>query len=310
MKQLYIKDLKANEPIDEEFLIVEWKEGTTKDGKTYITATLQDNTGNIPAKVWSEFIPHCHPCGVKDFVRVLGATVDFRGKIEIHVRGMEKLEEYSVNNFIRSSKHDIDSLIIKIREYIAKIDNEPLRKFLDATFQDDMFITKFKMHPAAKTYHHAYVGGLAEHVLEMLQVSDSFCIVCPNLNRSILYGGIMMHDIGKLVELEMDDSYFVQYSDSGTLFGHIYLGASWFEKHIPNNFPEDVKDQIVHIILSHHGKLEFGSPVTPKTLEAQVVHHIDNLLASLNPLNAQYDDIQHMQGELKNIVILNTFEKK
>jgi 3'-5' exoribonuclease len=217
-------------------------------------------------------------------VVIVDASIDeFAGKLQLTIKKMAKSEEYEIKDFIDGSKFDTQKQFNKLLKYISSVKNQYLLELLESIFvKDTKFAEKFRKATAAERAHHAWVGGLLDHILELLDMVDPICEHYSSLDKDLVLTGIILHDIGKVEELTIDKS--ITRTRSGYLIGHLSLGALFIDKKIDTikNFPENLRDQVVHLILSHHGKLEWGSPVKPMTIEALLLHYLDNISSKLN----------------------------
>jgi 3'-5' exoribonuclease len=182
---------------------------------------------------------------------------------------------------MKTSERDIDEMKNEFISYIKSIRNDFLHKLLQEIFDEER-LGKFSEHPAGKMWHHSYLGGLIEHTLEIISICDLICKFHKEINRDLLITGAMLHDIGKIIEINSEPGF--EYSTEGKLLGHIVIAATMVEKEINKikNFPDDLRINLLHLILSHQGKLEQASPVVPKTLEAIALYHADELSAKTN----------------------------
>ena len=288
MKSIYIENLQPNDIVNDElFRVLHYEVQTGKNGNQYIKLSLGDKSGKIDAKIWGNNMPYCAEAVMGDIVRVSGTVDTFNNTLQLIVTKMQKHTDYVLEDFIQTSSQSAGSLLGEIEKYIAAIENRHIRSFLEKAFLDETFRRNLSVYPAAKSLHHDYVSGLAEHIVDMLHMADTVITSHPIASKDIVYCGIILHDIGKLVEFKEENMTF-DYSLEGNMLGHIFIGANWFNRSIPNNFPEELRVRITHIILSHHGKLEYGSPVVPKTYEAVIVNKLDEMSSKLNAVSKAY----------------------
>ena len=288
-KTLYINKLEPNQKISDYFLIQKLDRKLDKNGKEYIHLELADNSGFVTAKIWNSNLDNCLNCKSGDVVYVTGKTEQFNESLQINVSALQKYnEEINFDLFVKTSSIDLKEIKSEINLFIDRISNKSLRDFLTFQFADKEFSEKYFLFSAAKINHHEYKGGLAEHVLEMLRLSESFTKIYPNLNKDLIYSGIILHDIGKLFELDFN-GVKTEYTPEGKLLGHIYLGASWVDSKLPEDIDKTIRLKLIHIILSHHGLLEYGSPIKPMIIEAMVVHIVDEASAKINSAKKYLD---------------------
>lgn len=284
---LYIKDIKEGTQIVDHYLCVFKQVLKTRVGKSYYSLKLQDKTGIVDAKVWdlNDGIGHFE---VGDYIKIDGLAITFQGGIQINIRRVRKSEvgEFVLSDYLPTTEHDIEEMYQEYLAYIDKIENQYVKKLAEAVFiQDKQIVEKFKTYPAAKSVHHNFRGGLLEHTLGMLRLCEFVSGHYPNINRDLLYIGAMLHDVGKIQELT--DLPMIEYSDEGQLVGHITIGATLVAEKIAQipNFPAHIKNLVLHMILAHHGELEYGSPKKPAIIEAMVLHYIDNIDAKIMTFN-------------------------
>ncbi len=282
MKQKFIVDFQLNDKLqNEEFAIKQFKFGKTHDGRDYVDVLLSDKTGEIQGKIWQDEIASCETVKPGDIVRLSGHVGEFKDKQQLKISFLQKIEDFNLPDFLPTTEKDPEEMWTRVKAYMDKIEDADIAKLINNIFSDD-FINDYKKAPAAEKIHHAYLGGLMEHTLEMLDLSAVICEHYQDLDKSLLIGGIILHDIGKLQELHVDHTIYR--TTAGSLAGHISLGAMMVDKEIQKikNFPKEKKVKLLNIVLSHHEKLEFGSPVKPMTAEAFAVAYIDNLSAKVN----------------------------
>ncbi len=273
----YIANLQAGQRIIEEYLCREKQTLLTKAGKSYMKLSLQDKTGTINAMVWdinfqiSEFEKN-------DYVKVDAVVNNFQGELQLNISRIRRCEpgEYDPADYCKSTEKDPDDMYQALSMQIGDMTNPYLRQLLSMFFLEDAALrAKFYVHPAAKNVHHNYVGGLLEHSVSVMNLGLGFCEAYPESNRELVIAGALLHDIGKLKEIE--SAPLCNYSDAGQLLGHIPMGYLMVHEKIAQIpcFPVELALQLEHMILSHHGELEYGSPKVPVTLEAMILHLAD-----------------------------------
>ena len=220
------------------------------------------------------------------FVRIEGQVIKKKnnGQMQMSIKYLEEAPEASVENFIPSTKRDIDELLLEIDNKISSIKNQYLKALLVSFFDDMIFRVKFQKSPAAKKLHQAYMGGLAEHTLNVANLCETLCQIHPQINRDFLICTALLHDIGKIEEYQLNGT--IEYTDKGKLIGHIIIGTEMIQEKVQqiSDFPEDLAMMIKHTILSHHGKFEFGSPKLPSILPAVALFYADDTDAKINGL--------------------------
>ncbi len=278
-----IKTFTTNQTVTDFYLIGSLTEKTTRNGKTYLDMTLSDNSGSINAKLW-DFNREKHKFSAGDIIKIQGKVSEYQGKKQLAIERIRKAvdeDNVDVSQFYKVSERNFDEMKLELEEVIRSVKNPYLNKLLNLIFSGDK-LEKFANVPAGKAWHHAYIHGLLEHTLEIVKLCELTASFHKEVNRDLLISGALLHDFGKTEELS--DSADFGYTDKGKLLGHIVIAAMEAEKAIEKipDFPEDLKNQIEHLILSHQGKLEFASPVVPKTLEAIILYHSDELSAKAN----------------------------
>jgi 3'-5' exoribonuclease len=278
MKEKFIKDFQFNDKlVNEQFAIKAIRKGKTADGRDFFDLTAIDKTGEIAGKIWEDALVYCEIPTVGEIVSITASVGEFRDKQQLKVSAMKKIAEFSPEDFLPSTSKNIDELWKYLKIKISEISDKDIKNLVNYFFADSEFIKKFKIAPGAEMLHHAYIGGLMEHTVEMLKLSDVVIESFSNIDRSLLIAGILFHDIGKMEELHMN--HVIYRTIQGSLWGHISIGAIMVDKAIDEikKFPEDLRLKIIHLILSHHGRLEYGSPVKPMTAEAIALNHLDDL---------------------------------
>ena len=275
----FINELNENDRVNEIFFCKQKQLCKAKTGKNYLFLVLQDKTGVINAKIWdSDLNYEIEKFEQNDFVKIDGFVNFYNNELQIIISRLKKAEpeEYEIKNYVKTSNKDLDKLKNDLLEYISSVRNKFLSELLDKIFDEER-LKIFCEHSAGKSMHHSFFGGLLEHTVSVVEICDFMCKRNKLIDRDILITCAILHDIGKIYEL--NDFPENNYSDAGELIGHIVIGSDLISKKICeiNNFPDDLRLKILHCILSHHGEYEFGSPKLPKTIEALVLHFADNL---------------------------------
>lgn len=281
------------------FLIVNKCEiKTSKTGSSYLNLELRDKSAILPAKVWDRIENIKDTLKEGTIVKVAGKIEEFNSAPQIKIdkiRPAQDNDNVQPDDFLPRSKRPLGVMLNELNQVIDSIENKNLSKLLK-TILSGKNLEKFIRIPAGKAWHHAYIHGLLEHTLEIVKACDLMCTFHHEINRDLLITGALLHDFGKTEELAYDSVF--DYSDKGKLVGHIMIGALEVEKAasaIPD-FPENLKNQLVHLILSHQGKLEFASPVEPKTLEAIVLYQADELSAKTNAYKSAIESDKNKGG--------------
>lgn len=257
---------------------------STRAGSDFLSLELGDKTASLNANVWEGFAEVASLGKVGDVVKVIGAIEEYQGTNQIRVSSIRLAREndgVSSHDFLPVSKRDPDAMKKEFNQKLKSISDKNLKKLLPNIFNEKRF-EKFCLVPAGKSWHHAYIHGLLEHTLEIIKICELMCEFHPELNRDLLISGAMLHDLGKIEELTYDSAF--EYTDKGKLVGHIVIASNLVHdeiKKIPD-FPEELENNLIHLILSHQGKLEHASPVVPKTVEAIALYQADELSAKVN----------------------------
>ncbi|HUT21885.1 MAG TPA: HD domain-containing protein [Candidatus Bipolaricaulota bacterium] len=290
MKINFVENLELGQKLSgESFFVKSVNKSKTQAGKEYWNLLLGDKTGQVSAKVWADHLSDCHEAQTGQIVSVSGSVQEFKGNKQIIVESLSIAQDYDESDFMGKSKKNIDDLYKIVEKNIFSIKNEYLKKLIDGFFGDSNFEEKFKKAPGAERIHHAYLGGLLEHVTEMLNLASLIAEDYPVVDHDLLICGVLLHDIGKMEELEINGG--IKRTIGGKLVGHLPLGFLTVAKKIDSikNFPDNLKYKLHNLILSHHGKREFGSPMLPMSLEAVILYRIDELSSKANVAAEEYE---------------------
>jgi 3'-5' exoribonuclease len=302
--KIFVRDLADGQTVDSVFVVRERARRQKKNGESFLKLQLGDVSGAVEAVVWDrvdDLFEHCCPGGV---VRVLGVySVDPKYGSSLTVRAMRPAErgEYEACDLEEGPLHPVGQMEADLRELVGMTQNNFLRELLERFFAPGSPIwERWREAPAAKRYHQAYRHGLLEHCLSVAQGVHSLCGTFPDIDRELAVAGALLHDVGK-VEAYSFDNGAIELTDSGKLQGEIALGYYIVRREIEQipGFPPATAEALLHIILSHHGQLEHGSPVTPCTREATIVHFVDNLggrLGSFDRLEKALADGERWSG--------------
>ncbi len=290
MKQTYVKDLAPDSPVRSTFLVQSKERKLTNSGSAYLDLTLQDTTGVISAKLWDYSERTTPAFEADDIVLVDGYVESYRGTPQLRVRKIALCapEQVSLLDYLPRTARDPEEMYAALIECVRRMDEGPVRVLLLNILEDPTLAEKFKLAPAAMSYHHAFLGGLLEHVSSLVGLAERVADHYPWLRRDLILAGLVLHDIGKIEELCFTAGF--RYSTRGQLLGHITMALEIVQAKIGQipGFPAELKYEIEHIILSHHGKLEFGSPKEPMFAEALVVHYLDDMDSKLEAMRHQY----------------------
>lgn len=277
MKEVYVKDLSKGMTLDgETFAVKELNKLETKNGKPYYKVSLIDKTGDITGQIWSDNIPNVEKGSLTPGnVVIIDAIVEeYRGAAQLNISRVNKVDETALDEFIEASDFDLDELWGMLEEHITSVEDSEIKDFLVSIFADKEIAAKYKTRPAAEYVHHSFHGGLLEHVVEMLELAKSMRMFYKEVNYDYVIAGIILHDIGKLFELDIEGTV-VQRTTEGYLIGHLVKSYEFLYEHGKDKLSDEHILNLKHIILSHHGVLEYGSPVVPATIEASMVNAVD-----------------------------------
>ncbi len=283
--RLWIKDMTPDDRVGDCYLVTQKRLAKTKNGKPFLSLTLADKTGEVEAKVWDEAETLSGRFREGDIVEVEGLLGSFRNQLQMTVSGLRaKKDPADMTLFIEAAPEDPGRMLRFIRQILNGIEDVHLKGLIDRFLGDRAFITRFQEAPAAKNFHHSYRGGLLEHTLMVCRLAVEVAAYYPNLDKDLLLAGAFLHDVGKIRELAFRPQ--IDYTDEGRLLGHLVLGAGMVDEKLKEmkEFPGDRAVKLKHLILSHHGQYDFGSPKVPKFLEAFALHLIDDLDAKMNGL--------------------------
>ncbi len=299
MKSPYVGDLTPNDLVTAQFLVISKEIRQKKAGEPYLTLRLADRTGDIEAKMWDNVAEVMDTFERDDFVKVKGLVQTYQNRSQFTVHRLRRLEENEVDlaDYFPCSERDIEEMFAELQGIIAGLQNAYLRQLLEAVFSDSRLVNRYKMAPAAKNIHHACRGGLLEHVLSLCSLSRTTAAHYKNIDVELLLTGAILHDIGKIEELSYARSF--GYSPEGQLLGHIVIGLRIVGHKLDgiSGFPPKLRMLVEHMIVSHHGELEFGSPKVPVFAEALLLHHLDNLDSKMDAMRSALKRDSQVEGE-------------
>ena len=309
LNQKEITQLVKNDSVNHYLLVRKADIRLTKSNKEFLSLELGDTSGSMSSNIWDNADSIFSNIKSGEVVKVKGSIEEFQGNLQIRISSIKiasEKEGISPTDFLPHSKRDIAVMKKEFEDRLDKISNEYLKSLLKLIFTDGNF-EKYSKVPAGKSWHHSYVHGLLEHTLEIIRICDLMCDIHPEINRDLLISGAMMHDFGKTEELNFEKNF--DYTDKGKLLGHIVISAMLVNEKAKEikDFPEELKNLLIHIILSHQGKLEYASPVVPKTLEAITLYQADELSAKVNAYkNALIADSRGESKWTKYISLIST----
>jgi len=299
MKTPIVGELVPNEIVTAHFLVVSKDIRQKKTGEPYLSLHLADKSGEIESKMWDNVSEVMDTFDRDDFVKVKGITQVYQNRSQFTIHKLRRMEDHEVQfaDFFPCSTREPEEMFQELRGIIANVGNPHLRGLLKSVFDDKEIAGLFKMAPAAKTIHHAWCGGLLEHVLSLCTLARATAPNYPAVDVDLLMTGAILHDIGKIEELTYARSF--GYSADGHLLGHIVLGLRLLGRKFDTlpDFPPKLRSLVEHMIVSHHGELEYGSPKLPLFAEAMLFHHLDNLDSKMNAVECALKRDQLVEGE-------------
>jgi 3'-5' exoribonuclease len=279
MKTQFINQIKPGDMLDDVFVLSEITMAQKRDGASYLNITLTDRSGRIKGVVWENVQSIIEGSDSGDFVTAKGSVSQYRDNLQVVLKDMVRYDGDDIDpaDFLPASSHDIGDMLARLQKIVASLQSTPLKALLTAFFSDSVFVEKFSTAPAAKKMHHAYIGGLLEHTLSMAILADKIAGHYGGVDREMLIAGAILHDIGKIKEFQYQTK--IDYTDAGRLINHIPIALKMIDDKLGqiNDFPSEIALLIKHMVVSHHGLREFGSPEIPKTIEAVLLHYIDEI---------------------------------
>jgi len=288
MKTPLVSDLNSEQNITTFFLVCEKEIRNTREGKPYLRLELGDRSGTIEARMWDQFEAAAKGINRDDFVKVQARVELYRNRPQLAVMQVRvaKPEEIDLADFLPQTKADVAKLCAQLQEYASSISNPWLKKLVTEILNDPAIAAKYKRAPAAKVMHHAYLGGLLEHVISLCGLAKQVAAHYPELDADLLLTAAILHDVGKLDELCYERA--IGYTVEGQLLGHIVMEVETVSRAMSaiEGFPPNLKTVVQHLLISHHGEYEFGSPKLPMIREALVFHYLDDLDSKLAAVRA------------------------
>jgi 3'-5' exoribonuclease len=284
----YVAEIKDRDAVQAVFLVKDKIMAMAKNGKPYMNLRFMDKSGEIEAKVWDNTDVLDKQFNKDDFVQIRGKASVYMNKMQVVVAEISKIPEDQVNlaDFLPESPRSNSEMRQELREVVAALTNPHLRGLMEAFLADEPFLEQYCMAPAAKGMHHVYLGGLLEHSLALVKLVKTIVPLYGGINEDLLIVGALLHDVGKVHEMSYERAF--DYTDIGKLLGHITIGVELVEEKIRqvDGFPRELGILLKHMLLSHHGQYEYGSPKRPKTIEATILNYLDDMDSKINGIRA------------------------
>ena len=297
MSRRYVKQLNHQESVDEVFLASGKQLRPNRNGNLYLQVELSDRSGSISARMWNASEGVYKSFNDGDYVRVEGTSQLFQGAMQLIATSVSKVDpsEVDEDEFLPLSPVEADKLVVRLTEIVRGMTNPHLQTLAECFLLDESFMARFTRAPAGIKNHHAYQGGLLQHVVNLMEVVLRISPCYPQIDRDLLLTGAFLHDVGKIDELSYDRE--MAYSDEGQLIGHVVMAVGMLEGKLAEaeklsgeTMPEETVLRIKHMLVSHHGTYEYGSPKLPMTLEAMALYMLDNLDAKINSFDQLLSD--------------------
>jgi 3'-5' exoribonuclease len=291
MKQSFVSDLQDGQNVTTHFLVCEKEIRATREGKSYLRLELGDATGRVEARMWDGFDKFAAAFERDDFVKVQARVENYRNKLQLMIEKIRRVEENEIEaaDFFPHTREDVETLYQKLLTIVGAMENAWLRGLVEGIITDREVVPRLKRAPAAKSMHHAFFGGLLEHVVSLCGLCRAVLSHYPEADPDLLIAGAVLHDVGKLSELSYDRS--IGYTDEGQLLGHILIEYEFVTKRMDSmeGFPAPLKVLVQHMLVAHHGKYEFGSPKLPMFREALMLHYLDDLDSKMGAIRASLE---------------------
>jgi 3'-5' exoribonuclease len=280
-----------NKTIVSSFVVVSKQVKPKKTGEPYLALILGDRTGQLEAKMWDNVEDALNAFEQEDFIKIKGLLNKYKNRFQITIHKLRRLGDSEVDfaDYLPKTTKDIGELWRTLGEFVASFQNQYLKTLVESFMGDPEIAEAYRTAPAAKSLHHAYIGGLLDHVVSLCRSCDLMCRNYPNINRDLLLTGAFFHDIGKIHELSYNRSF--SYTTRGQLLGHMIIELEMLHAKIAQipGFPDELKILLEHLIISHHGQYEFGSPKLPMFPEALMLHYLDDLDSKMESMRAHFE---------------------
>ena len=300
MKEFFISDCvqQENKVITSSFVVAGKQVKPKKTGEPYLALTLADRTGQIEAKMWDNVEEFIDGFEQDDFLKVKGLINRYKNRFQLTIHKLRRLQESEIDfaDYLPKTSKDIGELWRTLADFVASFENPHLKALLELFMADPEIAERYRNAPAAKTLHHAYIGGLLDHVVSLFRSCNLVCRNYPQVNRDLLLTGAFLHDIGKIYELTYNRSF--SYTTRGQLLGHMIIELEMLQAKVAQlpAFPAELRTLLEHLIISHHGQYEFGSPKLPMFPEALMLHYLDDLDSKMEAMRAHFEREANLEG--------------
>ncbi|MFZ0318025.1 MAG: OB-fold nucleic acid binding domain-containing protein [Candidatus Sulfotelmatobacter sp.] len=300
MKDFYISECTRHENkiVTSNFVVVSKQIKPKKTGEPYLALTLGDRSGQLEAKMWDNVEEVLTVFEQDDFLKIKGLVNKYKNRFQLTIHKLRKLGDSEIEfaDYLPKTTRDIDELWKSLMDFVGSFQNPHLQGLVRAFMADPEIAAAYRNAPAAKTLHHAYIGGLLDHVVSLFRSCDLICRNYPLVNRDLLLTGVFLHDIGKIYELTYNRSF--SYTTRGQLLGHMVIELEMLQAKLAlvPGFPNELKTLLEHLIISHHGEYEFGSPKLPMFPEALLLHYMDDLDSKMEAMRAHFEREGDIEG--------------
>jgi 3'-5' exoribonuclease len=300
MKEFFISDCshQENKIITSSFVVASKQVKAKKNGEPYLALILADRTGQIEAKMWDNVDEFILAFEQDDFLKIKGLINKYKNRFQLTIHKLRRMEEGEIDftDYLPKTSKDIGELWRTLAEFVATFQNPHLKALVELFMADTEIAERYRNAPAAKTLHHAYIGGLLDHVVSLFCSCDLICRNYPQVNRDLLLTGAFLHDIGKLQELTYNRAF--SYTTRGQLLGHMVIELGMLQAKLAKlpDFPDELETLLEHMIISHHGQYEFGSPKLPMFPEALMLHYLDDLDSKMEAMRAHFEREAELEG--------------
>src|SRR6202046_2063971 len=300
MKDFYICDClrQENKVITSTFVVVAKQIKPKKTGEPYLALTLGDRSGQLEAKMWDNVDEFILAFEQDDFLKIKGLINKYKNRFQLTIHKLRRMGETEIDytDYLPKTTKDIGELWRTLADFVGTFQNQHLKSLVESFMSDPEIAERYRNAPAAKTLHHAYIGGLLDHVVSLFRSCDLMCQNYPQVNRDLLLTGAFLHDIGKIQELTYNRAF--SYTTRGQLLGHMIIELEMLQAKLAKlpDFPPELKTLLEHMIISHHGQYDFGSPKLPMFPEALMLHYLDDLDSKMEAMRAQFEREAELDG--------------